>query len=152
MDKAFTLEKPVNLREDVWQFLLAKLEAIPKQDLAASLEAMGYVVHDRDPSEKLVDEVAHDPSRFLEHNGMLSHPELLEGLVIELDNKIDYLIDASAAHAIVRGDALIQLSRLGDTNQKYAIARDHIVRAMQEGTGIDYIEGRRSPGPTEHRR
>lgn len=156
MENELKLERPPNLREDVWLFLLAAIEAIPKQNLSASLEAIGYKVHERDPQEKLIEEVVHESSRFLEHAGILKRPELIEGMIIELDNDIDYLIDGPAARAIAGGDELIQLSRLGETQQKYAINRSRIIEAMRSGTSIDYFEDyfeeRRVPSTTRDRR
>ncbi len=116
------MERPVNLREDTWQFLLKASRRISDLDL---------------------EKIAERPALFLFQAGIINHAELLTNMVLELENEVEYFIDARAAKAITQGDFLIILHRLGDSSE-FAIKREKILEAFKNNNPIDYIENEAS--------
>jgi hypothetical protein len=108
------IEKPVNLRQDTWQFLLDAFNSEAPHALAEH------------------------PARYLYRAGIIEHPDLLKNSVIQLQSGVEYLITPRAANRLKGGDALIVLDRLD--GHVAAISAQTIFTALSNDCEFDQLE------------
>jgi len=109
------MEKPVNLRQPTWEFLLQQL---------------GHNKFD----EKAMLGLA----KNLYEVGITSQPNLLQNTIITLTRDVEYKITPEAARAICANDELIVLRRLD--GQETSVARATIIDALRNGCEFDQME------------
>ena len=101
-------ERPANLSEKSWVFLMGK--------------------------------ISEAPGRFLMAAGIIEHPELLAGIILNIlleNTEIECFIPRESATTLSSGASHILLKRLGD-KKEYLVPRGVVLNAL-EGE-IDYLE------------
>ena len=78
------------------------------------------------------------PGKAAFSSGILDHPDLLEGTVIELPDEVEYVIDRTAADQIKRRDPEVVLKRLGDAKVQSATLKE-ITQAIKMGSTFDQL-------------
>jgi hypothetical protein len=109
------MSKPINLREDTWEFL---------KTYAA----------DRYSDHELRDQAA----SLLFDAGIMTRPDLLQKTIISLPGDVEYRITSDASQAISRNDSLIILRRLD--GRETSVSRDVIAKALDSNCEFDQME------------
>jgi hypothetical protein len=111
--KRFRSNKPRQLRQDTWDWLLDK--GIDE------LSACGHL------------------GKLAHQHGILDSPELLRSTVIQLDDGLDYIIDSQTVRELAGATDDITLIRLSD-RERVPISREAIESAIAQGSVFDQLD------------
>lgn len=133
------MKKPINLRQETWDFMFESLRKMTSPQLKNVLIELDVQLPFYSTRNKAIVLIAEDPASFLFSIGILDRPELLERTVIELDDEVEYLINRKAANDIWDEKDIIELERLYD-HKKFNVKRENIVKSLKNNRTFDQLD------------
>lgn len=104
------IKKPIQIREDTWEWYI-------KENKSTETEKWGKLMYDA---------------------GIINEPELLQNTVIELQEGVEFVIDANAAKDLSEKKTEITLVRLYDHTSE-VFSYDDVIEAIQSGQTFDQL-------------